>query len=96
MGALDVEESISPMVWTNQYLCKTGVLQGDPCSPYLFSIALTSVIEKLASLASLKQWWYLDDGLLFGTLETLTAAVNILEEDLPARGLRLNRANVSF
>ena len=48
--------------------------------PYLFSIALTSDIEKLASLASLKQLWYLDDGLL------------LLEEDLPARGLRLNRA----
>jgi len=76
----------------NQFLCKTGVLQGDPCSPFLFAIALTPVIEKLASLALLKQLWYLDDGLLFGTLEELTAAVKLLEEELPLRGLCLNRA----
>ena len=39
-----------------------------------------------------KRAWYLDDGTLCGSANDLRAALAIIEEDGPARGLHLNRA----
>ena len=40
--------------------------------------------------------WYLDDGTLCGSANDLCAALRIIEEDGPARGLHLNRLSLSF
>ena len=34
--------------------------------------------------------WYLDDGILFGTIDTIKLALSILKEHLPNTGLELN------
>jgi len=58
--------------------CTTGVQQGDPCAPALFSAGIHGALEDIAHrYPVIRQVWYLDDDALFGP---------------PLRGLRLNRS----
>ena len=68
-------------LWWNekQFLCKDGVQQGDPLAPVLFALTLHRAVETLDSIPDLRQLWYLDDGILFGSPQTILAAVECLE-----------------
>ena len=67
-----------------------GVQQGDVLGPALFAIALQPVIERLRDIGLELNIWYLDDGLLVGSVNTVKAALELLKELLPWRGLELN------
>ena len=71
-----------------------GVQQGDPLSPLGFALILHSIIEKIKKEVPglLINAWYLDDGILCGSTDDLSAALAIIEEEGPRRGLHLNRS----
>ena len=75
-------------------LSRCGVQQGDPLGPLLFSLTLHPIVERIKRevLSLNTNVWYLDDGTLCGYPEDLQSALNIVEEDGPARGLLLNRS----
>ena len=78
----------------NQILSRCGVQQGDPLGPLGFALTLQPIVEKIkAEVPSLKiNAWYLDDGTLCGSPTDLAAALRIVEQEGPSRGLKLNRA----
>ena len=78
----------------NQILSRCGVQQGDPLGPLGFALTLQPIVEKIkAEVPSLKiNAWYLDNGTLCGSPTDLAAALRIVEQEGPSRGLKLNRA----
>ena len=70
--------------------CSTGVQQGDPLAPLLFSVGLHAVVEKLATIPELKQLWFLEDGILRGYTATVRKAFDIMRKELFAVGLFVN------
>ena len=67
--------------------------QGDPLGPLAFALALHPIVERIKhEVPGLNiNAWYLDDGTLCGSAADLSAALAIIEEDGPSRGLKLNR-----
>ena len=70
-------------------LSSCGVQQGDSLGPLGFALTLQPIIEKIKEEVPnlLINAWYLDDGTLCGSASDLCAALAIIEEDGPARGL---------
>ena len=64
-----------------------GVQQGDVLGVALFANALQPVVGHLRQLNIELDIWYLDDGILVGTIDTIKAALSILKEHLPNNGL---------
>ena len=64
----------------------TGVQQGDPLGPVLFSLAIHSLIKELVSTFNV---WYLD-GTLGGSLQTVLADFTTILHQSPSLGLSLN------
>ena len=73
-------------------LCETGVQQGDPLAPLLFSVGIHSAVEALAQLSNLEQVWYLDDGFIKGPRGVVERALSMLCPLLAAKGLHVNRS----
>ena len=75
-----------------------GVQQGDPHGQLSFALNLQPIIEKIREdvPSLLFNAWYLDDGTLCGSASDLSAALAIIEEIDPARGLHLNRTKGGF
>ena len=73
-------------------LSTTGVQQGDPLGPLLFSLTEHPVVERLQEVGGLVQnSWYLDDGLLVGTPDALVQAWDIMMSEGAKRGLYLSK-----
>ena len=70
--------------------CQTGVQQGDPLAPLLFSMGLQGALESVEGTEGHNQVWYLDDGGLRGRASVVSAAFDALCGQLLARGLRVN------
>ena len=79
-------------------LSQSGVQQGDPLGPLGFALTLHPIVERIQSeVPSLGiNAWYLDDGTLCGAPDTISSALNIVEEEGPGRGLFLNREKSLF
>lgn len=71
-----------------------GVQQGDPLGPLLFSLLLHPIVEKISQdVPGLRiNGWYLDHGVLCGSLDDISSALSIITEDGPLVGLSLNRS----
>ena len=78
----------------NQILSRCGVQQGDPLGPLGFALTLQPIVEKIKTeVPGLNiNTWYLDDGTLCGSPSELTAALSIVEQEGPSRGLNLNHS----
>ena len=75
-------------------LSKAGLHQGDPLAGLLFSLGLNPVINKINEIENmLKNAWFLDDGSLGSNKEGLQAAVDIIVQEGPSRGLYLSPEN---
>ena len=59
-----------------------GVQQGDDCGPALFAIAIHTVVLLLRELGLDLNVWYLDDGILCGTIESVKNALELLKRHL--------------
>ena len=71
-----------------------GVQQGDPLGPLGFSLTLQPIVERIKDEVPnlLLNAWYLDDGTLCGSPSDIAAALKIIEDEGPSRGLHLNRS----
>jgi len=69
-----------------------GVQQGDPLGPLLFSLVLQTLTQKIkeACPALALNVWFLDDGTLIGRTDDVLRAVQIISEDGPLLGVRIN------
>lgn len=65
----------------------TGVQQGDPLGPALFSLAIHSLITSLTSDLNL---WYLDDGTIGGSVSQVFSDFETIRRLSPTLGLHLN------
>ena len=66
---------------------KEGVQQGNPWGPLLFCFLLQSLIHKLKSV-NIRQWWYLDDGIMIGSRQNVLEALHVMNSF--GFGLELN------
>ena len=85
-----------PLLYNNSSLqSETGVQQGDPLCPLLFSLTLWPVIEKARdAVPNLTQHtWYLDDGFVAGSGDQIRTKLDVLSNEGPKRGLYLRKDN---
>ena len=84
-----------PNLLVDKYCIKSccWVQQGDPLGTLEFVLALHPIIKQISEeVPSLElNVWYLDDGTLCSSRSELLKALNILELEVPRRGLYLNR-----
>lgn len=64
-----------------------GVQQGDPLAPFLFCLVIKEVTEALSSELNI---WFLDDGTLAGTTESLLEDISKIKDMGESLGLSLN------
>ena len=75
----------------HRILSTTGVQQGDPLGPLLFSLVLRDFLSNCPVPDGLHfQLWYLDDGILVGTPSALSSFLDDLQLRGPSYGLHPN------
>ena len=77
-----------PLLYNNASLqSESGVQQGDPLGPFLFSLMLWPVIEKIRdAVPNLTQHtWYLDDGFVASSEDQIRTTLDILPNEGPKR-----------
>ena len=67
----------------------TGVQQGDPLGPALFSLAIQSLVTTMSSEVNI---WYLDDGSIGGETNQVLSDLQSVKRMSSAFGLQLNEA----
>ena len=72
-----------------------GIQQGDPCGPASFCWALQDICEALEEITEW-QCWYMDDGLVLGDEEQLTAALTKIMSMSQVMGIDVNLVKCSL
>ena len=68
-----------------------GVQQGDPLGPFLFALALNTLVAKINASCSLAlHIWFFDDGTLIGCKADLLKALDILSTEGKQSGFEVN------
>ena len=69
----------------------SGVQQGDPMCPMLFSLVIHLVVHQLSLVLRVNvSAWYLDDGTIAGTQQGVCTALHTINSLGPPRGLTMN------
>ena len=68
-------------------MSEMGVQQGDPCGPYLFSLAILNLTHQMKSQGNI---WYLDDGTLLGTMKSISEDFETIKSASTSLGLEVN------
>ena len=85
-----------PVLWhtLGNLTSQSGVQQGDPLGPLLFSLVLNVVVKAIATHPEcgdlLYHVWYHDDGVLAGPSSYVRKALSLLIELSPPLGLHVN------
>ena len=78
----------SHLFYRNEILSsETGIQQGDPGGPALFSLGLDHIVKKLKSEMNI---WYLDDSNMADSPEIVLEDLKILLDELNKIGLSIN------
>ena len=75
---------------SHRILSSTGVQQGDPLGPLLFSLVLNDCLDAIDQFPSISQIWYLEDGAIVGTRSEVSNMLHQFNEISPQYGLYLN------
>ena len=67
-----------------------GLQQGDPCGPAGFAFGLQGLVERLERTVTW-QSWYLDDGVILGSILQLQEVQRLIQQFAGQLGLELNR-----
>jgi len=67
----------------------TGVQQGDPLNPALFTLAIHEVTSKIKADLNI---WYLDDGCIGGDPQTMLTNATMIRESLSSIGLEITNS----
>ena len=85
---------LHPVLWHSLGIIssETGVQQGDPLGPLLFSLMIHRVVSAIASNCPelLFNMWYLDDGAIAGSKPAVLRALSIVQAIGPPNGLFVN------
>ena len=77
---------------TSLVFSTNGVQQGDPLGPFFFSVGIQRIISKLNDkYGACIHIWYLDDGVIAGSLEALEFFLSELEVEFHTIKLLLNK-----
>ena len=68
-------------------MSESGVQQGDPCGPFLFSLAIRNLTHQMKSQGNL---WYLDDGTLLGSMKSISDDFATIKSASTSLGLEVN------
>ena len=68
-------------------LSQEGVQQGDPCGPFLFSLAILDLSKQMVSPGNI---WYLDDSTLAGDAKSVIADFQKIKAASETLGLDIN------
>ena len=90
----------SPLVCGGKVVASshTGVHQGDAMGPLGFSLALEEALDQCTPAGSQVSWeaWYLDDGLIVGSAQSVAHYASLLGPALRSVGLVLNQGKCTL
>lgn len=84
---------VSHMWWSSKSIdCVTGVQQGDPMGPLLFSLVLKVLTDRIREVQPglALNAWFLDDGTMIGRTADVRAALQVIQVEGPPLGLHVN------